>query len=409
MRENTFTATELSSTQSIDEIARIGAQEMIKFYLHAEIQEFIERHGHIKTADGLPAVVRNGYNRERNFTTSAGTIKVQVPRTRDRSGGGIAFSSALVPRYMRRSLSIEEAIPLLHLLGISSNDMVEGVQALLDSPVKGLSATNITRMKLQWKKEFDVWKSRDLSGKEYCYIWTDGIHFNLRHDDNRLCTLVIIGALPTGEKELIAVESGYRESTESWQHVLRDLQTRGLKAPKLAIGDGAQGVWKALKEVFPQTLWQRCWVHKTANILDKLPDAVQGKAKSLIHQMYTADTRKNAEKSYRQFISLYAAKYSKAVECLEKDYEHLFTFYSFPAEHWQHIRSTNVIESTFATVRNRTDRTRGQGTMETTLMMVFKLLDRASKRWRRLRGYKLIPKVIVGVQFIDGIEMKKAA
>jgi transposase-like protein len=287
--------------------------------------------------------------------------------------------------------------------------MVEGVQALLDSPVKGLSATNITRMKMQWKKEFEAWKRRDLSDREYCYIWTDGIHFNLRHDDNRLCTPVIIGALPTGEKELIAVEGGFRESTESWLHVLRDLQMRGLKAPKLAIGDGAQGVWKALKDVFPQTLWQRCWVHKTANILDKLPQAVQGKAKSLVHQMYTADTRKNAEKSYRQFIALYAAKYPKAVKCLERDYGHLFTFYSFPADHWQHIRSTNVIESTFATVRNRTDRTRGQGAMETTLMMVFKLLDRASKRWRRLRGYKLILKVIEGVQFVDGIEIKKAA
>lgn len=409
MKENTFTEAQLPSTHSIDEIARLGAQEMIRICLHAEFQEFIDRHRDIKTVDGLMAIVRNGYNPERDFTTSAGTIKVQVPRVRDRSGSGITFSSSIVPRYMRRSLTIEEAIPLLHLLGISSNDMVEGVQSLLDSPVKGLSPTNITRMKLQWKKEFEAWKTRDLSSKEYCYIWTDGIHFNLRHDDNRLCTLVIIGALPTGEKELIAVESGYRESTESWQFVLRDLRNRGLKAPKLAIGDGAQGVWKALKEVFPETLWQRCWVHKTANILDKLPDGVQGKAKSLIHQMYTAETRKNAEKSYKQFISLYSAKYPKAVQCLEKDYEHLFTFYDFPAEHWQHIRSTNVIESTFATVRNRTDRTRGQGTIETTLMMVFKLLDRASRRWRRLRGYNLILKVIEGTQFIDGIEINKAA
>jgi putative transposase len=409
MKENTLTATELSSPQSIDEIARVGAQEMIKIYLQAEIAAFIERHKHIKTAEGQTAIVRNGNNPERNFTTSAGSIKVKVPRVRDRSKSGIVFNSSIVPRYMRRSLSIEEAVPLLHLLGISSNDMVEGVESLLGTPVKGLSATSITRMKLQWKKELESWKQRDLSDKDYCYIWTDGIHFNLRHDDNRLCTLVIIGALPTGEKELIAVESGYRESTESWQYVLRDLKDRGLKAANLAIGDGAQGVWKALKEVFPETLWQRCWVHKTANILDKLPDGVQSKAKSLIHQMYTADTRKNAEKSYKQFISLYSAKYPKAVECLEKDYEYLFTFYRFPAEHWQHIRSTNVIESTFATVRNRTDRTLGHGTMDTTLMMVFKLLDRASKRWRRLRGYKLIVKVIEGVQFVDGIEMEKAA
>lgn len=409
MKKNTFKETEIPSSLSIDEIARLGAQEMIRISLQAEIQSFIDRYADMQTANGQTAIVRNGYNPERNFTTSAGTISVKVPRIRDRSGSGITFTSSIVPRYMRRSLTIEEAIPLLHLLGISSNDMVDGVQALLGSTVNGLSATNITRMKHQWKNEYGTWKKRDLTSKEYCYIWSDGIHFNLRHDDNRLCTLVIIGALPNGEKELLAVESGYRESTESWMYVLRDLKERGLRAPKLAIGDGAQGVWKALKEVFPDTLWQRCWVHKTANILDKMPQSVQGKAKSIIHQMYTADSRKNAEKAYKQFITMYSAKYPKAVECLQKDYDHLFTFYRFPAEHWQHIRSTNVIESTFATVRNRTDRTRGHGTMETTLMMVYKLISRASKRWRRLRGYKLLLKVIEGVQFTDGIEMKKAA
>jgi putative transposase len=408
MKENKFTIEEMPSSLTIDEIARLGAQEMIRICLEAEIQMFIDRHQHLQQ-DGHPAVVRNGYHRERSFTVSAGSVTVKVPRSRDRSGTGIAFSSAIVPRYMRRSLTIEEAIPLLHLLGISTNDMVEGVEALLGSAVKGLSPTNITRMKSLWKQEYEKWKNRDLSDKEYCYLWADGIHFNIRFDDSRLCTLVIIGALPDGKKELVAVEGGFRESTESWSTLLRDLKQRGMKPAKLLIGDGALGLWGAARNVYPETHWQRCWVHKTSNILDAMPKGVQDKAKSMIHQIYMAETRKEAEKAYSRFVEMYSSKYPKAVACLEKDKEHLLKFYDFPADHWQHIRSTNVIESTFATVRNRTDRTRGHGTIETTLMMVYKLLDRASKRWRRLRGYELILKVIQGKQFIDGMEIKKAA
>lgn len=409
MKKNTFKNSEIPSTLSIDEIARLGAQEMIRMSLEGEIQSFIDRHAYIRLHDGHPAIVRNGYNRERAFTASSGTVSVKVPRSRDRSGNGITFSSAIVPKYMRRSLTIDEAIPLLHLLGISTNDMVEGVEALLGSSVQGLSPTNISRMKSQWKEEYDKWKTRDLSDKEYCYLWGDGIHFNLRFDDSRLCTLVVIGALPDGRKELVAVESGYRESAESWSCLLRDLQQRGMPPAKLLIGDGALGLWKAAKNVYPETHWQRCWVHKTANILDKMSKGVQSKAKSMIHQIYMAETRKDAEKAYTDFVSMYMAKYPKAVECLEKDREHLLKFYDFPSEHWQHIRSTNVIESTFATVRNRTDRTRGHGTINTTLMMVFKLLDKASRRWQRLRGYKLILKVIKGAQFVDGMERRKAA
>lgn len=409
MRKNSFAEPGKTSTITIDEIARLGAQEMIRISLEAEIQSFIERYKGVKLEDGRPAIVRNGYNPERAFTVSSGTVAVKVPRGRDRSGNNITFSSAIVPRYMRRSLSIEEAIPLLHLLGISGNDMVEGVETVLGSPVKGLSPTNITRMKSHWKNEYDHWKRRDLSEKEYCYLWADGIHFNIRFDDSRLCTLVIIGALPDGRKELVAVESGYRESTESWSYLLRDLKERGMKPAKLLIGDGAMGLWKAARNVYPETRWQRCWVHKTSNILDALPKGVQNKAKSMIREIYQAVSRKEADKAYRRFVEMYSSKYPKAAACLEKDKEHLFTFYDFPADHWQHIRSTNVIESTFATVRNRTDRTRGHGTMETTMMMVFKLLERASKRWRRLRGHEFIVKVIRGTQFVDGMEMKKVA
>jgi transposase-like protein len=409
MKENTFSASQMPCELSIDEIARLGAQKMISIMLESEIESFVERHRHIVLADGRSAVVRNGYNKERPFTVSAGTVSLKVPRSRDRSGSGITFSSAIVPKYMRRSLALEEAIPLLHLLGVSTNDMLEGIEALLGTAVKGLSATNITRMKSIWKKEYDSWKTRELSDKEYCYVWADGIHFNTRFEDNRLCTLVLVGALPNGHKELIAVESGYRESAESWSYLLRDLRDRGMKPAKLCIGDGAMGLWKALKNVYPDTKWQRCWVHKTANILDKMPKGVQGKAKSMIHQIYRAENKKEALKAYDKFISFYSSKYPKATKCLEKDKDCLLTFYEFPADHWQHIRSTNVIESTFATVRNRTDRTRGHGTIETTLMMVYKLLDRASKRWRRLRGYNLLSKVINGTQFVDGIEFKKAA
>lgn len=409
MKENTFFETEKPSPLSLDEVARLGAQEMLRIYLEAEIQEFISRHQSLRLPNGQQAIVRNGYHDERPLTVGSGTITVKVPRSRDKSKEGIAFSSAIVPKYMRRSLSIDEAIPLLYLLGISTNDMMSGLEKLLGPAVSGLSAANISRIKASWKQEYDTWKKQDLSSKEYCYLWADGIHFNLRFEDSRLCTLVIIGALEDGTKELVAVESGYRESSESWSYLLRDIKERGLPPAKLLIGDGALGLWNAAKNVYPQTRWQRCWVHKTANILDALPKGVQPKAKSMIHEMYMAETKKDAESVYTQFIKQYQSKYPKAVECLTKSYDSLFTFYDFPAEHWKHIRTTNVIESSFATVRNRTDRTRGHGTMETTLLMVYKLLDRASQRWIRLRGHALIGKVLAGIKFENGIELKKAA
>jgi putative transposase len=397
------------SEMNIDEIVKLGAQLMLKHALQAEISLFLDDHVHLKTEDGKSSIVRNGYHTSRKVTVSCGNVEVQVPRTRDRSGSGNNFQSSIVPRYMKRSLKIEEAIPLMYLKGISTNNMESVLKELLGDDIEGVSATNISRLKNQWNKEYTSWKRRDLSTKEYCYFWVDGIHFNVRIGDNRFCVLVVIGATKEGRKELVAVESGYRESSESWSTLLRDLKDRGLKDPKLVIGDGALGFWKAVKDVFPESKWQRCWVHKTANILDKMPKSVQPKAKSMIHEIYMAETKKVAKLSYDKFVSRYEAKYPKAVECLTKDKEALFTFFDFPAEHWQHIRSTNVIESTFATVRLRTKATRGHGNLDTTFMMVFKLLDEASHRWQRLRGYKLITKIYEGVIFKDGIEFKNVA
>ena len=291
---------------------------------------------------------------------------------------------------------------MLYLKGISTGEMQPVIEKLYGDGISGASKANVTRLKMVWQKEHEQWKSRDLSDKQYCYIWVDGIHFNVRLEDARLCILVAVGALADGRKELIAVEAGYRESSESWSCLLRRLRERGMAPAKLLIGDGNLGFWKAAKTVYPESKWQRCWVHKTANVLDKLPKTVQKQAKPMIHEMYQAPTRDAAMDAYDRFISVFQAKYPRATACLEKDKHSLFTFYEFPAEHWQHIRSTNVIESTFATVRLRTAATRGQGSVATTLSMVYKLLDAASKRWRRLRGYQFIQMVIIGTEFVDG-------
>jgi putative transposase len=397
------------SEMSIDELARVGAQLMIKHALQAEISLYLEEHSDLHTEAGKPLIVKNGYHKARKVTVGSGSIDVKVPRTRNRNGEGENFQSSIIPRYMKRSLKIDEAIPLMYLKGISTTGMESVLKKLFGDDIPGTSPANISRLKNQWQTEYDAWKKRDLSNKEYCYFWVDGIHFNVRNGDDRFCTLVIIGATKQGKKELIAVESGYRESSESWSTLLRDLKERGLNDPKLVIGDGALGFWKAVKDVLPEAKWQRCWVHKTANILDKMPKSVQPKAKGMIHEIYKAETKKVAKENYDKFVRTYKAKYLRAVKCLEKDKGALFTFFDFPAEHWQHIRSTNVIESTFATVRLRTKATRGHGNMDTTFMMVFKLLDEASKRWQRLRGYKNIIKLYEGVIFKDGIEVKKVA
>ncbi len=398
-----------SMSLDLEEIARIGAREMIAVALKAEISEYIERMKTCRTLDGKDAVVRNGHHKEREIFVGTGSVTVEVPRTRNRNGERENFISGLVPAYRRRSLTLDEAIPLLYLKGISTNDISEVLGKLFGKDVAGSSPANITRLKSLWEKEYNTWNTRDLSSSKYCYIWVDGIHFNLRHDDSRLCILVVIGATENGVKELVAVSGGYRESKESWSCLLRDLRARGLVPPELAIGDGNLGFWEAKRDVMPETKEQRCWVHKTANVLDKMPKCVQKQAKPMIHEIYMAPSKTLAEKNLDRFSEVFGAKYPKAVDCLCKDRASILTFYDFPAEHWMHIRTTNIIESTFATVRLRTAKTRGHGNVNTTLHMVYKLADAASAGWRRLRGYKLILKVLQGVKFTDGIEDKDKA
>jgi transposase-like protein len=401
----------LSSIQhpTLEAIIRAGAQQMIAMAVEAEVKAYMEQFAHITTPEGKAAMVRNGYLPERSIATSAGPISVRVPRTRASIETLKPFISALIPRYMRKSLNIEEAVPLLYLGGLSNNDFIPAFEKLFGELPAGFSSASITRMKQLWLEEHKAWNKRDLSLSRYCYLWADGIHFNLRLDEGRLCVLVLLGATPDGQKELVAVSGGYRESAESWLEILRGLKERGMSSPNLCIGDGALGFWKAIRQVYPAAEHQRCWVHKTANVLDKMPKSVQPSAKSLIHEIYRAETETDARSAYQRFQERYQAKYPKAVENLMKDEASLFTFYHFPAEHWQHIRSTNVIESAVSTVRLRTAKTRGQGTMATTLAMVFKLAERAQLRWRRLRGHNQIPKVINGVKFIDGIEDTLAA
>ena len=340
--------------------------------------------------------------------TGVGKIPIRQPRVHDQREEQ-AFTSAILPKYLRRAPSIDALIPALYLKGVSTSSFPEALEAILGENAPGLSPANIVRLKQIWDEEYQGWKHRDLSDKHYVYIWADGIYFNVRLQPDRPCILALIGATKDGRKELIAIEDGHRESKLSWQGVLRDLKRRGLKeAPALAIGDGGLGFWVALEEEFPATKHQRCFVHKTANVLDKLPKSVQAQAKGRIHQMYLSPTKEDALEAYEDFISLYEAKYPKACECLEKDKDVLFTFYDFPAAHWRHIRSTNPIESTFGTVRHRTRQTKGCGSRNATLMMVYKLATQAEKNWQRLHSSKLIELVVQGVQFEDG-EIKIAA
>jgi len=387
---------------SVEEIARLGAQQVLGLALEVEIHNYLAKHATLKTPEGYQAVVRNGYHHTRTITACSGPIEVAVPRSRSRMDGVEAYASALIPKYMRKTLALDDALPLFYLGGLSNGDFIPCFKKLFGTLPAGFSPSSVTRLKHVWETEMDQWRQRDLSDSQYCYLWADGIHFNLRLAEGKLCVLVVIGARENGKKELVAVVGGLRESAESWRTLLRDLQHRGMPSPVLCIGDGALGFWKAITDIYPDTEHQRCWVHKTANILDKMPKSAQPQAKTLIHDMYRAETEKQARVSYKAFIERYQAAYPKAVACLTKDEDKLFTFYHFPAEHWQHIRSTNVIESTFATVRLRTHKTRGQGTLNLTLAMVFKLAERASMRWRKLRGYKLIQMVFKGVVFKDG-------
>jgi len=402
--------TEKSETWSVlEQLAREGARKMLQQALELEIEEYIQAHTQDTDSLGRKTIVRNGYHPKRSITSGIGPLPIRQPRVDDRKESA-RFNSTILPKYLRRMPSINNLIPYLYLKGISTNDFSQALTAILGEGVKGLSPTNIVRLKKYWEVEYQNWTKRDLSDKHYIYLWVDGIYFTVRLDEERSCILLIMGADAQGKKELIAISDGYRESKIAWREMLLDLKERGLQQiPKLATGDGALGFWAALTEIFPQTRRQRCWVHKTANILDKLPKSIQSKAKSLIHEMYKAESKKKALGAYDHFLAAYSDKYPKAVECLTKDSEDLFTFYDFPAAHWIHIRTTNPIESTFATVRLRTKRTKGCGSRKATLSMVFKLAQEAQKNWRRLRGYRMIPLVIENKKFRDGELVDKVA
>ncbi len=403
-RKEAGTQEENAGRKVLEQILRQGAQQMLQKAIQWEVQEYLLTHETEQDESGRHLVVRNGWRELRSLQTGLGDIEICQPRINDRRKEK-KFTSYILPPYMRRSPNIEALIPALYLAGVSSNNFSNALEAILGEQAQGLSANSIVRLKTIWEGEYQKWASRDLTGKEYVYWWVDGIYFNVRLTNERPCLLVIIGALRDGTKELLAIWDGQRESKLSWKEVLSDLKYRGvIKYPKLAIGDGSLGFWTALEEEYPGTDQQRCWVHKTANILDKLPKSVQPSAKELIYQMYMAPKKESALRAYDEFMKCYQAKYPKACECLAKDKEVLFSFYNYPAEHWTHIRSTNVIESAFATVRHRTRQTKGCGSRVATLTMVYKLGREIEKHWRRIQSHHLIDKLISGIRFIDGIE-----
>lgn len=399
----------------LTEVLREGAQKLLAEAVQAELEELLEEYEAQRDEEGRQRLVRNGYLPKREIQTGIGGIEVRIPRIRDRRSGQeseeiIRFRSSLVPPYLRRSKSVEELLPLLYLKGISTGEFSEALSALLGPDAAGLSAKTISRLKGKWVQDYEKWRLRDLSHKRYVYVWADGVYANVRLDDARLCLLVLIGARADGKKELIAVEDGYRESEQSWWELLRDLRSRGLSlGPKLAIGDGALGFWKALAKIYGNSRQQRCWMHKTGNVLNYLPKAVQPKAKKSLHQIWMADTREHACQAFDEFIKTYQLKFPKATSCLAKDRTELLAFYDYPAEHWPHLRTTNPIESTFATVKLRTAKTRGCLSRQTMLTMVFKLCLSAERRWRRLQGYRRLGEVIENVKFVNGIRGNEVA
>ena len=399
-------------TDRLTDVLRDGARALLAQAVEAEVAGFLGEHADKRTDDGRQRLVRHGHLPERSIMTGIGAVEVCVPRVRDRLSGTddrIRFSSAILPPYARRSKSLEVLIPILYLKGISTGDFAEALSALLGPNAGGLSASTIVRLKEVWADEHARWLKRDLSVKRYVYFWADGIYVQARLEDEAQCLLVIIGATPEGKKELVGLADGLRESAHSWRDLLLDLKRRGLSSgPQLAVGDGALGFWQALDEVWPTTRAQRCWVHKTANVLNKLPNSLHTKAKGALHNIWMAETRKDAEAALDVFIETYSRKYEKAAECVAKDRDALLAFYDFPAEHWKHLRTTNPIESAFATVRHRTTRSKGCLSNKTALAMIFKLAQAAEKSWRRLKGYSLLPKVILGVKFNDGIEIVKS-
>jgi putative transposase len=414
----------VTSQDVMTEILRDGAQRLLGQAIEAEVAGWLESHKHRIDEKGHRQVVGNGRLPTRTIITGLGSVEVRQRRVHDRRIVGVSddgdpidangraierFRSKILPPYLRKTKSIEELIPWLYLKGVSTGGFTEALTALLGEDAPGLSATTVTRLIGTWQRDYEAWNTRSLEGKRYVYVWADGVHFNIRLEEDRQCILVLMGATPEGKKELIAVADGFRESEQSWRHLLLDCKQRGLVIdPKLAVADGALGFWKALPQVYPTTREQRCWVHKMANVLDKLPKCVQTKAKSMLHAIWQAPTRAEGEKAFDAFVEMFEAKYPKAAACLKKDRGVLLTFYDFPAEHWAHIRTTNPIESTFATVRLRHRRTKGSGSRVACLTMVFKLMESASKTWRALNGSTLVADVFAGVQFADGVKKTAA-
>ena len=409
--ENPVEAEEGHERYTLDELAREGAREMLAKALAAEVASYVESHAAERDEQGHALVVRNGKGRARKVTLGVGTLDVHAPRVNDRrvdeDGNRERFTSRILPPYMRRSPKVSEVLPILYLRGLSTGDFRPALEGLLGKDASGLSPTNITRLTAEWDTEYQAFRKRSLADKDFVYVWVDGIHFNVRLEDDRLCTLVMIGVRPDGTKELVALEDGYRESTESWGSVLRELKRRGMRAPMVAVGDGALGFWAAVGDVWPETRQARDWCHKLANVLDKLPRRLQPRAKALLHEVMYADTREHAQQAIVHFAEEYEAKYPKAVQCLRKDEDALLVHFAFPAEHWKHLRTSNVIESTFSTVRLRQRVTRGAGSRNKALLMAYKLLDMAQIRWRRLNGPELLPLVRAGVVFVDGVRQER--
>ncbi len=417
MREDTIVSLRQPGSFSEDpltDILRSGARRLLSQAIEAEVEAHIAAHAELTDGEGRRRIVRHGYLPERAIQTGIGAVRVTAPRTRDRDptapGGRIRFTSSILPPYLRRSRSVEELLPWLYLKGISTGDFSESLAALRGPDAPGLAASTIGRLKAVWWGEYEAWRRRDLSTRRYVYFWADGVYFSPRMDRDKQCVLVIVGADAQGNKDIVAIVDGYRESAQSWRELLLDLKRRGLEAgPELAIGDGALGFWKALREVYAQTREQRCWVHKTANVLNQMPKSLQARAKGHLQDIWMAETKAEAEKAFDFFIQAYGVKYDRAVERLIKDRERLLAFYDFPAEHWKHIRTTNPIESTFATVRLRTVKTKGCLSRKTALAMVFKLILSARRKWRKLNGSNQLAELIEGVPFKDGIKQIKHA
>ncbi|MCG8378417.1 MAG: IS256 family transposase [Proteobacteria bacterium] len=395
---------ERGGPDELTDFIRAGARKLLAQALKAEVTDLLATYADQQDEQGHARVVLNGHHPTREIQTGIGPVTVQVPKVRSRQGKPVTFRSALVPPYVRKTRSLEAALPWLYLKGISTGEMQRALEALVGPEAKGLSASTVARLKQVWRGEYDTWRQRRLDDDQWVYLWVDGIYSGLRAETQRLCALVVIGVTSQGVKQFLAIEDGVRESTQSWREVLLHLKARGMNAPELAIGDGALGFWAAVEEIYPTTQQQRCWVHKTNNVLNALPKSGQPKAKQALQEIWRAETKAAATRAFDRFLSTYEAKYPKAAACLQKDRDELLTFYAFPAAHWQSLRTTNPIESTFGTIRHRTNRTKGCLTRDGMLHMMFKVGRCAEKTWRRLRGFKQLAPVMKGIQFLDGIE-----